>query len=94
MSAGLLAMLAGLFLVPMVLLYLGHRLRRRSGRARGMFWGALCGHIVGALFATWYSMIPPETWTSADTTRGFFGFYAMLVFAVIGTLAGFVLAHD
>ena len=90
MNAGLAALLAGLFLVPIVLLYLGHRLRRRSGRARATFWGALLGHTVGALFATWYSMVPPEVWTSSDTTRGFFGFYAMLVFAVVGGLIGLV----
>jgi hypothetical protein len=88
MNAGLAAMLAGLFIVPVVLLYLGHRLRRRSRRARAVFWGALIGHTLGALFATWYSMIPPEVWTSSDTTRGFFGFYGMLAMSIVGGLIG------
>jgi hypothetical protein len=88
MNAGLATMLAGLFIVPVALLYLGHRLRRRSRRARAVFWGALIGHTLGALFATWYSMIPPEAWTSSDTTRGFFGFYGMLVLSVAGGLIG------
>ena len=88
MNPGLMAMLAGLFIVPVALLYLGHRLRRRSRRARAVFWGALLGHTLGALFATWYAMVPPEVWTSSDTTRGFFGFYAMLVLAVVGGLIG------
>ena len=86
------SLLAGLFIVPIVLLYVGHRLRRRSRRARGFFWGALAGHTLGALFATWYSMIPPEMWTSADTTRGFFGFYAMLAMAAAGGLIGLLSA--
>ncbi len=94
MSAGLFAMLAGLFIVPVFLLYLGHRLRKRSRRARGMFWGALIGHTAGAALATFYSMVPPEEWQSGDTTRGFFGLYAMLLFALVGTLAGFLLARD
>src|SRR5687768_11270789 len=88
MNAGLAALLAGLFIVPVALLYLGHRLRRRSRRARAVFWGALIGHTLGALFATWYSMIPPEVWTSSDTTRGFFGFYGMLVMSIVGGLIG------
>lgn len=94
MSIGMIALLIGLFVVPVFLLYLGHRLRRRSRRARGMFWGALSGHTLGAVFATWYSMIPPEEWTSGDTARGLFGFYGMLLFGIIGTLAGYILARD
>jgi hypothetical protein len=94
MNVGMTALLLGLFIVPLLLLYLGHRLRRRSRRARGMFWGALVGHTAGALFATWYSMIPPEAWTSSDTTRGFFGLYGMLAGSLIGVLAGIALARD
>lgn len=94
MSTGLLTMLIGLFVVPVFLLYLGHRLRRRSRRARGMFWGALIGHTAGAVLATIYSMVPPEEWQSGDTTRGFFGLYAMLLFAIAGSLSGYVLARD
>ena len=94
MNAGMIALILGLFIVPVVLLYLGHRLRRRPKRTRGIFWGALAGHTIGALFATWYSMIPPEAWTSSDTTRGFFGLYGMLAGSLIGMLAGLVLSRD
>jgi hypothetical protein len=92
MSLGLIALLAGLFVIPVILLYIGHRLRRRSRRWRLMFWGALLGHTVAAVFALWYSMIPPETWTSADFTRGLFGFYGMLLGALTGALAGLALS--
>lgn len=88
MSIGLLALLAGLFVIPVFLLYLGHRLRRRSRRARAVFWGALFGHTVAGLMAVVYSMIPPEAWTSSDVTRGFFGFYGMLAGGLLGALVG------
>lgn len=88
MSIGLLALLAGLFGIPALLLYLGHRLRRRSRRARAVFWGALSGHTIAGLIAVVYSMIPPEAWTSSDATRGFFGFYGMLAGGVLGSLIG------
>lgn len=88
MSIGLLALLAGLFVIPAFLLYLGHRLRRRSRRARAVFWGALFGYILAGLVAVVYSMIPPEAWTSADVTRGFFGFYGMLAGGLLGALVG------
>ena len=93
MSTGRLAFLLGLFIVPVALLYLGHRLRRKPKRVRAVFWGALIGHTAGAGFATWYSMVPPEEWTSADTVRGFFGFYAMLAFALIGAALGYLLSR-
>lgn len=88
MSIGFVALLLGLFIVPVFLLYLGHRLRRRSRRARAVFWGALFGHTVAGLVAVVYSMIPPEAWTSADATRGFFGFYGMLAGGLLGALVG------
>lgn len=88
MSIGLLALLAGLFVIPAFLLYLGHRLRRRSRRARAVFWGALFGYILAGLVAVVYSMIPPEAWTSGDVTRGFFGFYGMLAGGLLGALVG------
>ena len=39
-------------------------------------------------------MIPPEAWTSSDTTRGFFGLYGMLAGSLTGMLAGLMLARD
>ncbi len=90
MTAGIPALLIGLFVVPGVMLYLGHRLRRRSYRVRRIFWGMFVGHTAGALLATWYSMIPPELWSSSDFWRGAFGFYGMLLGGLGGALIGFV----
>ncbi len=92
MSRDILALLIGLFVVPGIMLYLGHRLRRKSFRARRIFWGMFFGHTAGALVATWYSMIPPELWSSSDFWRGAFGFYGMLLGGVIGALLGFLIS--
>ena len=94
MNIGLLALLLGLFAVPALLLYLGHRLRRRSRRARAVFWGALFGHTLAGLIAVVYSMIPPEAWTSADTTRGFFGFYGMIAGGALGAVIGLLASRS
>ena len=72
--------------VPMALLALGHRLRRRSPRARAMFRGALAGHIVAGTLAVVWGMIPPESWGPTDSARGFVGLWSLLIFPVIGAL--------
>ena len=92
MSTGLLVMLIGLFGIPSLLLWAGHHLRRKSRRVRGAFWGGLAGHSVAALIAVFYSTVPPEAWTTADTLRGFAGFYLMVLGAAIGALIGIMLA--
>ena len=92
MSIGTVALLAGLFVIPMILLYMGHRMRRRSRRWRLTFWGALFGHTIAACFALWYSMVPPELWISGDFSRGLFGFYGMLLGGFLGGLVGMALS--
>jgi len=88
MSIGIAAFLLGLFGVPIALLTLGHKLRKRTARERGAFWGAVIGHCVGGALAVTLGMIPPENWTPDDTIRGFSGLWAMLVLPVIGALVG------
>jgi hypothetical protein len=84
-----LVLLAGLFLVPIVLLWRGHRLRRQSDRFRGVFWGAVIGHCVGATAALVASMLPPEAWTSHDVARGVVGLWGLLLLPVVGGAIGY-----
>ena len=88
MSAGLAAFLLGLFVVPVALLMVGHRLRRRRPEVRAMFWGAVVGHCVAGILAVVLGMIPPEAWTAEERVRGFAGLWALLVFPLVGAIAG------
>jgi len=87
-TPGLIAFLLGLFGVPVILLAWGHRLRRLEPRQRGAFWGAVLGYCIAGTLAIILGMIPPEAWTESETVRGFFGFWAMLCFPVVGAIAG------
>ena len=88
MTLGLAVFLAGLFGVPLALLALGHRIRRRRPRVRRAFMGAFAGHCVAGVVAVVWGMIPPEAWTPGETGRGFFGLWALLIFPVVGAAVG------
>lgn len=92
MTAGVAILMLGLFGVPAALLWLGHRLRRRTERQRTVFWWALAGHILAIPVATVAAFWPPAHWGEADLGRGFAGFAALLVFPLIGAAAGMVSA--
>lgn len=87
MTIGTIALLIGLFVMPVVLLGLGHRLRRRSPMQRRIFWGALVGYLVAALAAMWVGMVPAAEWSSTDTARGLLGFWGLLLGPIIGAAA-------
>ena len=88
MTSGLAAMLAGAFGVPMVLLWLGHRLRRRPRRWQGAFWGALIAHLIAMPIAAVAAMTPPAEWTPGDTMRGLLGLWLLLLAPLIGAAIG------
>ena len=77
--------------MPLALLLFGHHLRRRTARERRIFWGAITGHCVAAVFALTFGMLPPEGWTAQETTRGFFGMWSLLLLPAVGALTGWVL---
>jgi protein-S-isoprenylcysteine O-methyltransferase Ste14 len=79
-------LLVGFFVVPAVLLALGHRLRDRSARQRGAFWGGIIGHSVALLVAVSALHFPPVLWHS--DTRVALAFWSMLLGAAIGAAAG------
>lgn len=83
-----LAMLVGVFVVPTLLLWLGHRFRRRTPRQRGLFWGALTGYLLGIVSATLAGTLPPYLWAPDDLFRGIAGYGALLLLPVIGGVIG------
>jgi hypothetical protein len=94
MSFHLLPFLIGLFVVPLGLLWLGHRLRRRSVRAHRAFWGGVIGYCVSGPLAVVWGMIPPESWESGETVRGFVGLWSMLIFPLLGAVVAMLTASD
>ncbi len=85
---GRLALLSGLFVVPVFLLWAGHQWRYKGARMRGAFWGGLIAHSVAALLATGAALYRPAEWDGGDLWRGFIGFWSMLVLFAIGAVAG------
>ena len=90
MSAGLVVMLLGIFVVPLILLWAGHRMRRRSDKWQLAFWGAAIGHIAAIVIGSTAGMIPPEEWSPTDTWRGALAFWSFLVLPAAGALIGWV----
>ena len=81
------ALLAGLFLAPALLLWLGHRLRSRPPLGRRVFWGAAVGHTLAVLLTVAAAMYPPVAWEGGAWARGFAVHWSMLLGAVLGGAA-------
>jgi hypothetical protein len=88
-TPGIAAMLLGVFVVPTALLWLGHRLRRRSARARAVFWGAVIGHIA-AMACAHVALMPAEEWSPDDRLRGALGLWSFLVLPLLGGAVGWM----
>jgi hypothetical protein len=80
------ALLMGFFVVPLALLALGHRLRERSVRQRGAFWGGVIGHSLALLAAITALHYPAVLWTGQ--ARTFVAFWLMFIGGVAGALIG------
>ncbi len=91
MSVNIVAFLLGLFGVPIAMLIVAHRLRKRAPRVRNAFLGAFAGHCVAAVLAVTLGMIPPEAWAPEEVSRGFIGLWSLLALPVAGAAGGFML---
>jgi hypothetical protein len=83
-----LALLVGLFIIPTILLALGHRLRDRSVVGRGAFWGGVIGHTLALVVGTLALHYPPVLWSG--TTREVLAFWIMMLGGVAGMALGAV----
>ncbi len=86
MTIHVLAMLAGVFAVPALLLGTAHRFRRRSPYVQTIFRGALIGHLVALVVGTWAALTPAEAWTGSDIVRGAFGLWSYLLLPFVGAV--------
>ena len=66
MTGSRLALVIGLFVVPTLLLWLGHRLRRQTDARRRVFWGATIGYGLGILLMLVAIHYPPVLWKGGD----------------------------
>jgi len=89
-SLSLLALLAGMFIVPVGLLWLGHRLRRRTAPSRGVFWGAVAGHTLGMLASVAAMHVPAVPWAGGDA-RTIIVHWGMLLGAILGGAIGWMM---
>lgn len=85
MSVQGVALLAGLFGAPALLLWLGHGLRHRGPRGRGVFWGAVVGHGVGMAVTLAAALAPPVAW-EAGVGRAVLVHGSLALGAVVGGL--------
>ena len=91
MTLGVFFFLVGLYVLPLWLLWLGHHLKRRSPRAKRVFWGAIIGHCIAGTLALLAGIMFPEEWTAQERIRGFLGLWSLLIFPVAGAVAGALL---
>ncbi|MGH7459897.1 MAG: hypothetical protein ACREMA_02570 [Longimicrobiales bacterium] len=78
----------GLFGVPLVLLWLGHALRKRPPRLRALFWGGTIGYCLAIVLTTVFSMLPPYHWSTGAVIRDLTVHWSMLVLTVVGAVIG------
>lgn len=88
MTVGTAAMLLGIFGVPIVLLWAGHRMRRRTARWHAAFWGGVIGHLASLVIGSIAAMTPAEQWAPTDTWRGALGLWSFLVLPTVGAMVG------
>ena len=80
------ALLIGLLVVPMLLLWLGHRLRDRSAIQRGAFWGGVIGHSAALIIALIALHYPPVMLTGG--VRSAVALWALVACGAAGAAAG------
>lgn len=93
MMANTAALFSGLFVVPVILLVLGHRLRKREPRTRSRFWGGLIGYLMGAAVAVLFMLAPPVHWDGGSPLRLLAVHWAMLAGFLVGILVRSVGPH-
>ena len=94
MTAGVFIFLVGLYVFPLVLLWWGHHLKRRSWRARRAFWGAVTGHCIAGTLALFAGILFPVEWEAQERMRGFLGLWSLMIFPLAGAVAGALLSQS
>lgn len=91
MSAEHVALVVGLFVIPALLLALGHRLRRRRPFWRRVFWGAVAGHSLALLVVLAATLYPPVAWERGPRPRDNAVHWSLVLGSLVGGAVGGVL---
>jgi uncharacterized membrane protein len=91
MTDSRLALVIGLFVVPALLLWLGHRLRRQTDARRRVFWGATIGYVLGILLTLVTIHYPAILWTGGGW-RTAVVHWGMVVGTAVGAGVGSAIA--
>ncbi len=84
------ALLAGLFVIPGVLLWLGHQFREGSLRRKRVFWGGVIGHSLAMMLTLVVLVAPPVWWAGGSIPRDIAVHWSLLVGAILGAAVGAV----
>lgn len=88
--SGRIALLVGLLVVPVVLLWLGSRVRHAEPGERGFFWGAVTGQVLSMVVGAWAAMAPAVMWSAADRFRGLLALWGYVLFPVVCGVIGYI----
>jgi hypothetical protein len=87
-TIGRLALLAGLFVAPVALLWIGHRYRTMSRGGQLSFWGGVVGYLVALPAVLVVMMLPPVSWYGVDAARELAVHWGLLLGAAVGLAVG------
>ncbi len=93
MNVNLYALLAGLYVVPLILLWQSSRVRRLALPARRFFWGAAIGHCVASVIVVTVALTPVAAWAPTDVARGLLGWWPLLAIPLVMGLASIILGR-
>ena len=82
-----LALVAGLFGAPIVLLSVGHRLRYRTRLAKRLFFGGVVGHTCGLIVSVVAMLSPAVSWAGGGDVRTLLVYWSMLGGVALGCAA-------
>ena len=91
MTSGSLALLLGWFGIPLLLTWLGQRVRARTAAARAAFWGGVIGYGIGMMLFLAVALWPPVEWLDGSARERLVE-WTLLSSALLGMTAGSVRA--
>lgn len=84
---GAIGLLLGLIVVPALLTWAGHRLRARSAKVRGAFWGGVIGYAIAMAAFFIAAFAPPLLWGDSSLREAVV-FWGLLAGSGAGSVIG------